>query len=168
MWNAKLPAEERPITGYLDDVTNTVNGQADPASNNFNSPPAGWIGRNNTFTARDNIVRPYHQFGWARALAFLDGLNGYSPMYTIPDSDRYCMGGIIYLASFANLNVPRASYGAGLNGTLNTKDHHMFVSGRMKLDWANVDAGELFGWYNSATACDDVTAGKGAGLPDKF
>jgi hypothetical protein len=168
MWNAKLPAEEAPITAYLDDVTNTVNGQRDPASNDFNSTPAGWVGQNNAFTAKDNIVRPYHQFGWARALSHLDGSNGYSPMYTIPESDRYCMGGIIYLASFANLNVARASYGAGLNGLLNTRDHHMYATGRFKLDWANVDAGELFGWYHSATACDDHTGGKGHGLPNKF
>ena len=36
------------------------------------------------------------------------------------------------------------------------------------MDWANVDAGELFGWYNSATACDDTTGGKGNSFPDKF
>ncbi len=168
MWNGKIPAEDKAITAYLDDVTNTTNGERDPASNDFNSPPTGWVGCNNSFTARDYIVRPSHQFGWARTLPYLDGLNGYSPMYTIPDSDRYCMGGIIYLASFDNLNVPRASYGAGLNGTLNTKDHHMYITGRFKMDWANVDAGELFGWYHSSTACDQVTGGKGHGLPDKF
>ncbi len=168
MWNAKLPAEEAPITAYLDDVTNTTNGQPDPASNDFNSVPVGWVGNNNAFTAKDYIVRPYHQFGWAGSLSFLDGANGYSPMYTIADSDRRCMGGIIYLASFDNLNVPRASYGAGLNGTLNTKDHHIYVTGRFKMDWANVDAGELVGWFNSATACDQVTGGKGHGLPNKF
>jgi hypothetical protein len=168
MWNAKLPAEEKVMTAYLDDVTNTTNGQRDPASNDFNSTPSGWVGVNNNFTARDYIVRPYHQFGWAKTLSHLDGLNGYSPMYAIPESDRYCMGGIIYLASFDNLNVPRASYGAGLNGTLNARDHHMVVTGRFKIDWANVDAGELVGWYNSATACDQVTGGKGHGLPDKF
>ena len=44
----------------------------------------------------------------------------------------------------------------------------MYVTGRLKLDWANVDAGELFGWFNSATACDQSTGGKGHGLPDKF
>jgi hypothetical protein len=166
MWNAKLPAEEKVITAYLDDVTNTTNGQRDPASHDFNAPPAGWVGRNNVLTAKDYIIRPYHEFGWARSLPHLDGLNGFSPMYTI--SDRYCMGGIIYLASFENLNVPRASYGAGLNGTLNTKEHHLYATGRFKLDWANVDAGELFGWYNSATACDDKTGGKGHGLPNSF
>jgi hypothetical protein len=106
--------------------------------------------------------------GWAKSLPYLDGLNGYSPMYVIPESDRYCMGGIIYLASFENLNVPRASYGASLNGTLNTKDHHFYITGRLKIDWANVDAGELFGWYHSSTACDNVTKGKRVGLPDKF
>jgi hypothetical protein len=168
MWNAKLPAEESTMTAYLDDVTNTTNGQRDPASNDFNSTPAGWVGRNNYFTAKDNVVRPYHQFGWARNLSCLDGLNGFSPMYTIKESDRHCMGGIIYLASFFNLNVPRASYGAGLNGTLNTRDHQMYATGRFKIDWANVDAGELFGWYHSATACDKVTGGKGHGLPNKF
>jgi len=168
MWNAKIPAEEGAITGYLDDVTNTTNGQRDPASNDFNAPPTGWVGCNNSFTAKDFIVRPYHEFGWAGTLPFLDGKNGYSPMYTIRDGDRHCMGGIIYLASFENLNVPRASYGAGLNGTLNTRDHHMYATGRFKIDWANVDAGELFGWYHSATACDQVTGGKGHGLPNNF
>jgi hypothetical protein len=71
------------MTAYLDDVTNTTNGQRDPASNDFNSTPSGWVGVNNHFTARDYIVRPYHQFGWAKTLSHLDGLNGYSPMYTI-------------------------------------------------------------------------------------
>jgi hypothetical protein len=168
MWNGKLPAEESVMTAYLDDVTNTTNGQRDPASSDFNTAPAGWVGVNNSFTAKDYIVRPYHEFGWAKSLPFLDGQNGYNHMYTIPETDRHCMGGIIYLASFENLNVPRASYGASLNGTLNTRDHHMYVTGRMKIDWANVDAGELFGWYNSATACDNVTGGKGHSLPDKF
>ena len=169
IWNAKVPTgEDGPITAYLDDVTNTVNGQPDPASNDFNSPPAGWVGQNNSFTAKDNIVRPYHQFGWVKSLSCLDGKNGFSPMYTIADCDRYCMGGIIYLASFDNLNVPRASYGAGLNGALNTRDHHLYVTGRFKIDWANVDAGELIGWYNSATACDQTTGGKGHGLPNGF
>jgi hypothetical protein len=169
MWNAKLPAEDKEdITAYLDDVTNTTNGQRDPASNDFNSPPAGWTGLNNHFTARDNIVRPYHQFGWARTLSFLDGANGFTPMYNIPEGDRYCMGGIIYLASYENLNVPRASYGASLNGTLNTQDHHFYATGRVKIDWANVDAGELFGWFHSTTACDKTTGGKGHGLPEKF
>ena len=168
MWNPKLPAEEKVITAYLDDVTNTTNGQRDPASNDFNSPPNGWVGRNNSFTKTDYIIRPYHEFGWAKTLPHLDGLNGFSSMYTIAESDRCCMGGIIYLASFENLNVPRASYGAGLNGTLNTKDHHFYATGRFKMDWANVDAGELFGWYNSATACDQTTEGKGHGLPKNF
>ena len=168
MWNPKLPAEEKVMTAYLDDVTNTTNGQRDPASNDFDAPPAGWIGRNNDFTKKDFIIRPYHQFGWAKTLAHLDGLDGFSSMYTIPESDRHCMGGIIYLASFENLNVPRASYGAGLNGTLNAKDHHFYASGRFKIDWANVDAGELFGWYNSVTACDQTTGGKGHGLPNSF
>ena len=168
MWNGKIPAEDKAITAHLDDVKNTTNGVRDPASNDFNSTPVGWVGLNNSFTAKDYIVRPNHQFGWARTLKYLDGLNGYSPMYTIRESDRYCMGGIIYLASFENLNVPRASYGAGLNGTLNAKDHHMYITGRMKIDWANVDAGELFGWYNSKTACDEKTGGKGNGLPEKF
>jgi hypothetical protein len=89
-------------------------------------------------------------------------------MYTIPDSERYCMGGIIYLASFENLNVKRACYGADLNGTLNTRDHHMYATGKFKLDWANIDAAELFGWYNSATACDETTGGKGHMFPNKF
>ncbi len=168
MWNGKLPAEEKPMTAYLDDVVNTTNNQRDPASNDFNSPPSGWGGVNNSFTKKDYIIRPYHEFGWAKTLPNLDGLNGFSPMYTISETDRYCMGGIIYLASFENLNVPRASYGAGLNGTLNTRDHHFYATGRMKIDWANVDAGELFGWYNSATACDQTTGGKGHGLPNKF
>jgi hypothetical protein len=101
-------------------------------------------------------------------LPWLDGLNGASPMYTIANTDRYCMGGIIYLASYENLNVPRASYGAGLNGSLNTRDHHFYATGRFKLDWANVDAAELFGWYNSATACDETTAGKGHMFPKHF
>jgi hypothetical protein len=169
LWNAKIPAEEKGgITAYIDDVTNTTNGQPDPASNDFNTDPKAWVGRNNDFTAKDYVVRPHHEFGWAKTLPFLDGLNGCTPMYTIPDSERYTMGGIIYLASYENLNVRRASYGAGLNGTLNAKDHHMYATGRFKMDWANVDAGELFGWYNSATACDDVTGGKGHGLPDNF
>ena len=168
MWNAKIPAEDGAITAYLDDVTNTTNGQIDPASNDFNSTPAGWVGCNNSFTQKDYIVRPSHEFGWARTLRYLDGSNGYSPMYTIPESDRYCMGGIIYLASYDNLNVPRASYGAGLDGSLNTKDHHLYATGRFKIDWANVDAGELIGWYNSTTACDQTTGGKGHGLPNKF
>jgi hypothetical protein len=168
MWNGKLPAEESVMTAYLDDVTNTTNGRRDPASNNFDSPPAGWVGLNNAFTAKDYIIRPYHQFGWAKALSNLDGLNGFTPMYTIRDTERWCMGGIIYLASFENLNVPRASYGAGLHGTLNTKDHHLYATGRFKMDWANVDAGELFGWYNSATACDQVVGGKGHSLPNRF
>jgi hypothetical protein len=168
MWNGKLPAEEKVMTAYLDDVTNTTNGQRDAASNDFNAAPAGWVGVNNSFTAKDYIVRPYHEFGWAKSLPFLDGLNGYSTMYTIPDTERHCMGGIIYLASYENLNVPRASYGASLNGSLNTRDHHMYVTGRVKIDWANVDAGELFGWYHSSTACDQVTGGKGHTLPDKF
>jgi hypothetical protein len=168
MWNAKLPAEEKAMTFYLDDVTNTTNGQPDPASHAFNATPAGWVGRNNSFTAKTYIVRPYHQFGWAGSLTWLDGLNGASPMYTIPKTDRYCMGGIIYLASYENLNVPRASYGAGLNGTLNTKDHHFYATGRFKIDWANVDASELFGWYNSATACDATTEGKGHTFPKNF
>jgi hypothetical protein len=145
IWNAKLPAEEKPMTFYLDDVSNSTNSQPDPASNAFNAAPAGWVGRNNSFTAKDYIVRPYHEFGWAKTLPWLDGLNGASPMYTIASTDRYCMGGIIYLASYENLNVPRASYGAGLNGTLNTRDHHFYATGRFKLDWANVDAAELFG-----------------------
>src|SRR5258705_286304 len=101
----KIPAEEKVMTGYIDDVTNTVNGQRDSASNDFNSTPIGWVGCNNSFTKKDYVVRPFHQFGWARSLSYLDGLNGYSPMYTIRDTDRYCMGGIIYLASFDNLNV---------------------------------------------------------------
>jgi hypothetical protein len=168
MWNAKIPAEDGALTVYLDDVTNTTNGRRDPASNDFNGTPAGWVGRNNSFTAKDYVVRPYHQFGWAGSLAYLDGLNGYSPMYTIPASQRYCMGGIIYLASYENLHVPRASYGAGLNGTLNAKAHHLYVTGRFKLDWANVDAAELVGWYNSETACDETLGGKGHILPDKF
>jgi hypothetical protein len=168
VWNGKLPAEDKVITAYLDDVTNTTNGQRDPASNDFNSAPAGWVGVNNSFTKKDYIIRPCHEFGWARTLPNLDGLNGFSPMYTILESDRYCMGGIIYLASFDNLNVPRASYGASLNGTLNTTDHHFYATGRFKLDWANVDAGELFGWYNGATACDRTTGGKGHGLPNNF
>jgi hypothetical protein len=169
MWNAKIPTEEKDgINGYLDDVTNTTNGRHDPASNDFNSTPAGWVGANNAFTAKDNVVRPYHEFGWAKTLPHLDGLGGDSPMYTIPNSERYTMGGIIYLASFENLNVPRASYGASLNGSLNAQDHHMFVTGRIKIDWANVDAGELFGWYNSATACDNTTGGKKHGIPNNF
>jgi hypothetical protein len=167
IWNGKLPAEDKAITAYLDDVTNTTNGQRDPASNDFNSSPAGWVGCNNSFTGKDYIVRPYHEFGWAGRLPHLDGSNGFSPMYTIPESERYCMGGIIYLASFDNLNVPRASYGASLNGTVNAKAH-LYATGRLKIDWANVDAGELFGWYNSATACDDITGGKGHGLPNNF
>jgi hypothetical protein len=168
MWNAKIPAEEGAITGSLDDVTNTTNGQRDPASNDFNSPPAGWVGNNNAFTKKDFIIRPFHEFGWAKTLLHLDGLDGYSSMYQIQPNQRYCMGGIIYLASFNNLHVPRASYGAGLNGSLNTQEHHMYATGRFKLDWANVDAGELFGWYNSATACDDTTGGKGNGFPNNF
>ncbi len=168
MWNAKLPAEESVMTAYLDDVTNTTNGQRDPASNDFNMPPSGWVGQNNSFTAKDGIVRPYHQFGWARTLSHLDGLNGFTPMYTVPETERYCMGGIIYLASFENLNVPRASYGAGLNGRLNSKEHHLYVTGQFKMDWANVDAGELIGWYDSATACDQTTGGKGRSLPNRF
>ncbi len=168
MWNGKLPAEEGAITAFVDDVTNTTNGQRDPASNDFNSTPAGWTGRNNSIIAKDYIVRPYHQFGWAGSLLYLDGLNGYSPMYNIAKTDRHCMGGIIYLASYDNLNVPRASYGADLNGTLNTKENHFYATGRMKIDWANVDAGELVGWFNSATACDQTTGGKGHGLPNKF
>jgi hypothetical protein len=154
------------MTAYLDDVANTTNGQRDPASNDFNSPPQGWVGRNNSLTNKDYIIRPYHEFGWAKTLPHLDGLNGFSPMYTI--LDRYCMGGIIYLASSDNLNVPRASYGAGLNGIVNAEQHHLYATGRFKMDWANVDAGELFGWYNSATACDQTTGGKGHGLPNNF
>jgi hypothetical protein len=167
MWNGKIPAEERTMTVYLDDVTNTVSGQRDPSSNDFNAAPAGWVGCNNSFTAKDYVVRPNHEFGWAKNLKYLDGQSGFSPMYTIADSERYCMGGVIYLASFFNTNVPRASYGAGL-GTLNTKEHHFFATGKFKVDWANVDAGELFGWYNSATACDDTTGGKGNSFPEKF
>jgi len=168
LWNSKIPAEDAAFTLYLDDVTNTVNGRPDPSSSNFESDPAGWVGRNNHFTAKDYVVRPYHQFGWASDLKYLDGRNGLSPMYTIAEADRYCMGGIIYLASFDNLHVPRASYGAGLNGTLNARDHHLYATGRFKIDWANVDAAELFGWYNSTTACDESTGGKGHLLPDKF
>jgi hypothetical protein len=168
MWNGKIPASEGALTAYLDDVSNTTNGQTDPASNNFNSNPSGWVGCNNSFTAKDYVVRPYHEFGWAKNLKYLDGSDGFSPMYTIADPDRYCMGGIIYLASFFNTNVPRASYGAGLNGTLNVREHHMFATGQFKIDWANVDAGELFGWYNSATACDDTTGGKGHMFPANF
>src|SRR5204862_455998 len=52
MWNGKIPAEDRAITAYLDNVTNTTNGQRDPASNDFNSPPTGWVGRNNSFTKK--------------------------------------------------------------------------------------------------------------------
>jgi hypothetical protein len=168
LWNSKIPTEDAAFTLYLDDVTNTVNGKPDPSSNSFDSVPAGWIGRNNQFTASDYVVRPRHEFGWAKELKYLDGSNGFSPMYTIADSERYCMGGIIYLASYENLNVARASYGAGLNGTLNAKDHHLYATGRFKLDWANVDAAELFGWYNSDTACDKTTGGKDHMLPDKF
>lgn len=167
MWNAKIPAEEGAFSLYLDDVVNTVDGKPDPASNDFNAPPAGWIGCNNNFTAKDNIVRPLHEFGWVKTLPYLDAANGYSPMYTIADRERYCMGGIIYLASFENLNVRRASYGARLSGTLSTLDH-FYATGRFKLDWANVDAAELFGWYNSATACDNTLAGKDHSLPEKF
>jgi hypothetical protein len=168
LWNSKIPAEDAAFTLYLDDVTNTVNGRPDPSSNDFNSAPAGWVGRNNQFTAKDYVVRPRHVFGRAGNLKHLDGLDGFSPMYTIADSERHCAGGIIYLASFENLNVRRASYGADLNGTLNARDHHMYATGRLKLDWANVDAGELFGWYDSATACDDTTGGKGHMFPNKF
>jgi hypothetical protein len=168
LWNSKIPAEDRAFTLYLDDVTNTVNGKPDPSSSDFNSAPAGWVGRNNQFTAKDYVVRPGHQFGWAGGLKYLDGLNGFSPMYTLADADRHCMGGIIYLASYDNLNVRRAAYGAELNGSLNARDHHMYATGRFKIDWANVDASELFGWYNSATACDSTTGGKGHMFPDKF
>jgi hypothetical protein len=168
LWNSKIPAEDAAFTLFLDDVTNTVNGKPDPSSNDFNSAPAGWVGRNNHFTANDYVVRPGHQFGWAGGLKYLDGLNGFSPMYTLADSERHCMGGVIYLASYENLNVRRASYGADLGGTLNARDHPMYATGRFKLDWANVDAGELFGWYNSATACDDTTGGKGHMFPGKF
>jgi hypothetical protein len=168
LWNSKIPAEESAFTLYLDDVTNTVNGQPDPSSNDFNAAPAGWVGRNNHFTAKDYVVRPFHEFGWAGNLKYLDGLNGFSPMYTLADADRHCMGGIIYLASDENLHVPRAAYGADLNGTLNARDHHMYATGRFKIDWANVDAAELFGWYNSATACDKEAGGKGHMLPNKF
>jgi hypothetical protein len=168
LWNSKIPAEDTTFTLYLDDVTNTVNGRPDPSSNDFDAAPAGWVGRNNHFTAKDYVVRPGHQFGWAGGLKYLDGLNGFSPMYILADSERHCMGGVIYLASFENLNVRRAAYGADLNGTLNARDHHMYATGRFKIDWANVDAAELFGWYNSATACDDTTGGKGHMLPDKF
>jgi hypothetical protein len=168
LWNSKIPAEAAAFTLYLDDVTNTVNGRPDPSSNSFNTAPAGWVGRNNQFTAKDYVVRPYHEFGWAGALKYLDGRSGYSPMYVLADADRHCMGGIIYLASYENLNVPRAAYGAGLDGTLNARDHHLCATGRFKIDWANVDAAELFGWYNSATACDKSIEGKGHMFPDKF
>ncbi|HTK76636.1 MAG TPA: hypothetical protein VL371_15320, partial [Gemmataceae bacterium] len=138
LWNSKIPAEEAAFTLYLDDVTNTVNGRPDPSSNDFNSAPTGWVGRNNNFTGKDYVVRPFHEFGWAGDLKYLDGRSGYSPMYIIPESERHCMGGIIYLASYENLNVPRAAYGAGLNGTLNARDHHLYATGRFKIDWANV------------------------------
>src|SRR6185436_13125220 len=44
-WNSKQPAgDPDTFTAYLDDVNNTVNGKPDPASNDFNSTPAGWVG----------------------------------------------------------------------------------------------------------------------------
>src|SRR4051794_41411526 len=71
MWNGKIPAEDKAMTAYLDDVQNTTNGQPDPASNDFSSTPAGWVGRNNNFVANDYIVRPAHEFGWAGSLPYL-------------------------------------------------------------------------------------------------
>src|SRR5439155_21708625 len=70
----------------------------------------------------------------------------------------------------ASSDVPknRASDGADLGGTLNARDHHMVDTGRIKLEFANVDAGELFGWYNSATAADAEIGGHGHTMPDKF
>jgi hypothetical protein len=170
VWNAKIPAFGNSTRAYLDDVVNTVNGQRCPSSSNFDTPPQGWVGVNNIFfNKKDYIVRPCHNFGWVKGLQHLDGSNpDDSPMYVIrDDSQRYCAGGPIWLANW-DLPKSRACYGADLGGTLNAKDHHLLVTGRIKLDWANVDAGELFGWYNSATATDAEGAGRGHTMPNQF
>jgi hypothetical protein len=169
VWNQKIPAFGTPTLAYLDDIVNTINGQRCPSSSNFDSTPAGWVGVNNVFSnKRDYIVRSFHNFGWVKGLPHLDGSDpNDSPMYVLRDAgQRYCAGGAIWLANW-ELPKSRASYGADLGGTLNAKDHHMFVTGRIKMDWANVDAGELFGWYNSATAIEGQ-GGKGHTMPDKF
>jgi hypothetical protein len=177
LWNHKIPATGSVMTAYVDDVKNTVNGQPDPSTyhdgstwfGDFTDDPKahGWVGRNNSFTAKDYIVRPKHEFGWAGALPHLDGLDGYSPMYVIDPTQRHCMGGIIYLSDLGMVtqntpqnpkvfdppgDVARAFYGADLGGTLNAKDHHFYATGRFKLDFAETDAAELFGWFNSANA----------------
>lgn len=209
MWNHKAPAHGPAMKAYVDDIRNMVNGKNDFSTHHgatwigdFAKDPSarGWVGCNNSFTKRDYIVRPRHQFGWVKSLLYLDGINGYSPMYNIVGSQRYCMGGIIYLSDFGmitrltpndppNLNppgdVPRACYGADLNGTLNARDHHMYATGKFKLDFALTDAAQLFGWYNAATATapgdKDTTATyqikikdpeqliqRGWTMPDKF
>jgi hypothetical protein len=170
VWNPKVPADGAATTAYVDDVINTVNGRPCPSSNNFDSAPAGWVGLNNSFSnKKDYICRNFHNFGWVKGLSHMDGSNPEdNPMYVIPsESQRYCAGGAIWLASW---DVPksRACYGADLGGTLNARDHHMLATGRIKLDWANVDAAELFGWYNSATATDAESAGRGHTMPSNF
>ena len=170
IWNPKIPAFGPGTVGFVDDIINTVNGQRCPSSNNFDTIPAGWVGLNNAFSnKKDYISRSYHNFGWVKGLSHLDGsIADDSPMYIIRSTgDRYCAGGPIWLASW---DVPksRACYGGDLGGTLNARDHHLFVTGRIKLDFANVDAGELLGWYNSATATDDEAAGRGHTMPNKF
>src|SRR5947207_7819657 len=121
-------------------------------------------------------------------------------MYVIVPSQRHCMGGIIYLSDYGMVtqntpqnrpvynppgDVQRAFYGADLGGTLNAKDHHFYATGRFKLDWAETDAAELFGWFNGANAAAPGTADpkesyqikikeppnliqKGWTMPDKF
>jgi hypothetical protein len=170
VWNPKIPAFGQSTKAYLDDVVNTVNGQRCPSSSNFDTPPQGWVGVNNVFfNKKDYIIRSFHNFGWVKGLPHLDGSNpDDSPMYVIrDDGQRYCAGGAIWLANW-ELAKARACYGADLGGMLNARDHHVVVTGRIKLDWANVDAGELFGWYNSATATDSEGAGKGHTMPNHF
>jgi len=138
LWNGTLPAEDKVITAYMDDVTTQPTASATLASMISISPPtAGWIAATTTFTKNDYMsVLTTQLVGKTCRTRWNGRLIG-----TVHRVRRgpHCMGGIIYPGKFRQSQCSRASYGAnsdGLNAKEPTLRHRQIQS-----DWANGDDG---------------------------
>jgi hypothetical protein len=120
IWNVQTPGKGAEI--YLDDLV--VNGRPE----SFDEDP-GWESLGNPAEFAEQIIRPYHNFGYSRTSRAGGGAGE--------------IGGIVF-------RDEKPAYYAGKTNPLSLADE-LRASGKLALVKAASDSGVYFGWFDSAS-----------------